>query len=170
MASKSKIFKTIGITLIIVLVVIQFIHPERNLSNDTSNDITKKYTVPDTVQSILRTSCYDCHSNHTEYPWYANIQPVAWWLDHHIDEGKGELNFNTLSSYRIGRQYRKLEKITKEVNDGGMPISSYTLIHRYAILNDGQKKLVADWANSIHDSIKASYPADSLKMPKRKPN
>ena len=170
MASKSKIFKTIGITLIIVLVVIQFIHPERNLSNDTSNDITKKYTVPDTVQTILRTSCYDCHSNHTEYPWYANIQPVAWWLDHHIDEGKGELNFNTLSSYRIGRQYRKLEKITKEVNDGGMPISSYTLIHRYAILNDGQKKLVADWANSIHDSIKASYPADSLKMPKRKPN
>ena len=170
MASKSKIFKTIGIALIIVLVVIQFIHPERNLSNDTSNDITKKYTVPDTVQSILRTSCYDCHSNHTEYPWYANIQPVAWWLDHHIDEGKGELNFNTLSSYRIGRQYRKLEKITKEVNDGGMPISSYTLIHRYAILNDGQKKLVADWANTIHDSIKASYPADSLKMPKRKPN
>ena len=170
MASKSKIFKTIGITLIIVLVVIQFIHPERNLSNDTSNDITKKYTVPDTVQTILRTSCYDCHSNHTEYPWYANIQPVAWWLDHHIDEGKGELNFNTLSSYRIGRQYRKLEKITKEVNDGGMPLSSYTLIHRSAILNDGQKKLVADWANSIHDSIKASYPADSLKMPKRKPN
>jgi len=168
MTSKSKIFKTIGIILVLVIIVIQFIHPVRNLSNDSSNDITKKYTVPDTVQVILRTSCYDCHSNHTEYPWYANIQPVAWWLDHHVDEGKRDLNFNNFSSYRIGRQYHKLEKITKEVNDGGMPISSYTLIHRYAILSDGQKKLVADWANSIHDSIKASYPADSLKMPKRK--
>ena len=168
MASKSKTFKTIGVVLVVILIIIQFIHPERNLSNDTSNDITKKYTVPDTVQAILKTSCYDCHSNHTEYPWYANIQPVAWWLEHHVDEGKGELNFNTFESYRIGRQYRKLEKITKEVNDGGMPITSYTLIHRYAILSDGQKKLVADWANSIHDSIKASYPADSLKMPKRK--
>jgi aromatic ring-opening dioxygenase catalytic subunit (LigB family) len=79
------------------------------------------------------------------------------------------LNFNTFSSYRIGRQYHKLEKIAKLVNEGEMPISSYTLIHRYAKLDDAQKKLVADWANSLHDSIKASYPADSLKMAKRKP-
>ena len=170
MASKGKIIKNTGIAVLVVLVIIQFFHPSRNVSNDTSNDITKKYTVPDTVQAILKASCYDCHSNHTEYPWYANIQPVAWWLDHHVDEGKRDLNFNAFSSYRIGRQYHKLEKITKEVNEGEMPLTSYTLIHRYAILTDGQKKLVADWANSIHDSIKASYAADSLKMPKRKPN
>ena len=50
-----------------------------------------------------------------------------------------------------------------------MPLSSYTLIHRYAKLDDGQRKLVADWANAIHDSIKANYPADSLKKPQRRP-
>ena len=169
MASKSKIIKNIGIGLVIVLVVIQFFHPERNESNIVTYDISTKYPVSDTVKALLKASCYDCHSNHTEYPWYNNIQPVAWWLGHHIDEGKRELNFNTFSSYRIGRQYHKLEKIAKEVNEGEMPINSYTLIHRYAKLDEGQRKLVSDWANSIHDSIKASYPADSLKMPQRKP-
>ena len=170
MNSKGKILKYIGLGLAVILIVIQFFHPERNQSNDISQDITLKYPMPDTVRALIKSSCYDCHSNHTEYPWYANIQPIAWWLDHHIDEGKRELNFNTFSSYRIGRQYHKLEKIAKEVNDGGMPISSYTLIHRYAKLDESQKKLVADWANSIHDTIKAAYPADSLKMPKRRPN
>jgi hypothetical protein len=169
MASKGKISKRIGIALIIVLIAIQFIHPERNLSGDTANDISKKYTVPDTVQAILKTSCYDCHSNHTDYPWYYNIQPVAWWLAHHVNEGKEDLNFNEFTSYRIGRQYRKLDKISKEVNEGEMPLESYTLIHRYAVLSDAQRKLVSDWATSVHDSIKASYPADSLKAPKRRP-
>jgi hypothetical protein len=169
MTSKGKIIKNIGLGLLVVLVIIQFFRPERNLSNDTTNDITKKYTVPDTVQTLLKASCYDCHSNNTVYPWYANIQPVAWWLANHVNEGKDELNFNTFAEYRIGRQYRKLEKIAKEVNDGGMPLSSYTLIHGYAKLDEGQRKLVADWANAIHDSIKATYPADSLKKPQRRP-
>jgi hypothetical protein len=169
MTSKGKIIKNIGLALLVVLVVIQFIHPARNLSNDTSNDISKKYGVPDTVKAILKTSCNDCHSNHTEYPWYANIQPVAWWLEHHVNEGKEELNLNEFAGYRIARQYHKLEEIAKQVNEGEMPMSSYTLIHGYAKLDDGQRKMVSDWANAIHDSIKASYPADSLKRPQRKP-
>ncbi len=168
MTINPKTLKTAGIVLLIALIVIQFIHPKPNASGDTANDISKKYAVPDTVLAILRSSCYDCHSNHTEYPWYNNIQPVAWWLDHHVNEGKHDLNFNEFASYRINRQYHKLEQIAKEVNEGEMPISSYTLIHRYAKLDEGQRKLVADWANGIRDSIKASYPADSLVMPKRK--
>ncbi len=169
MASKRKLAKNIGLGLLVVLVIIQFFRPARNESNETTFDISTKYPVPDTVKAILKASCYDCHSNHTEYPWYANVQPVAWWLANHVNEGKGELNFNTFAKYRIGRQYNKLDKIAKEVNEGEMPLSSYTLIHRYAKLDDGQRKLVADWANSIHDSIKATYPADSLKRPQRKP-
>jgi hypothetical protein len=169
MVSKSKIFKRAGIFLLVLLVVIQFIRPTRNLSNDVSHDISTKYPIPDTVKAILKTSCYDCHSNHTEYPWYANIQPVAWWLGDHVNEGKRELNFNAFASYRISRQYNKLHKIAEEVKEGEMPISSYTLIHGYAKLDEGQRKLVSDWANAIHDSIKATYPADSLKRPQKKP-
>ena len=167
MVSKGKIVKNSGIGLLAILVVIQFFHPSRNQSDNIASDISTKYPIPDTVKALLKASCYDCHSNHTEYPWYANIQPVAWWLGHHVDEGKDELNFNEFASYRIGRQYRKLEKIATEVNEGEMPISSYTLIHGYAKLNDAQRKLVADWANSVQDSIKATFPADSIKKPER---
>ncbi len=166
---KKKIISYALIVLAITLVAIQFVHPARNLSGEVTNDICTKYPMPDTVKSILKASCADCHSNHTEYPWYANIQPVAWWLEDHISEGKRELNFNNFAAYRIGRQYHKLEKIAKEVNEGDMPITSYTIIHSYAKLDEGQRKLVADWANSLHDSIKATYPADSLKVVKRKP-
>jgi hypothetical protein len=164
-----KILKTVGIVLVISLVVIQFFHPERNQSNVTANDISTKYPMPDTVKALLKVACNDCHSNHTDYPWYANIQPVAWWLANHINEGKDELNFNEFAGYRIGRQYRKLEKISHEVNEGDMPLTSYTLIHGYARLNDAQRKLIADWADSIHDTIKANYPADSLKKPQKMP-
>jgi Haem-binding domain len=164
-----KKIKTVGLAVLAGLIIIQLIRPERNLSNDTSHDISVLYKVPDTVKAILKTSCNDCHSNLTEYPWYANIQPVGWWLTHHVNEGKEELNFNNFASYRIGRQYFKLEKLAHEVHEGEMPLSSYTLIHRHAALSEGQKKILTDWANAIHDSIKAAYPADSLKRPSRGP-
>ena len=165
---KKKILKYFGICLLIALVAIQFFHPQKNLSNDMSNDISKKFPVPDTIRKILKASCYDCHSNVTVYPWYSNIQPVDWWLQDHVDEGKRELNFNEFSSYRTFRQYHKLEKIKKEVEEDGMPLSSYTLIHGYAKLSDAQKDLLKNWANSLHDSLKAKYPSDSLINPHRR--
>ena len=94
-----KIIKPIAWVLLAALVVIQFFKPERNLSSikgPAANDISKLYPVPQEVASILKTSCYDCHSNNTHYPWYSNFQPVAWWLDDHIKEGKKEINFSTL--------------------------------------------------------------------------
>ena len=153
--------------LFVLLVLIQFIHPSRNESGDTTYQLSTKYAVPAPVQSILKTSCYDCHSNRTIYPWYANIQPVAWWLTHHVNEGKEELNFDEFATYRIRRQYHKLEEITKQMDEQEMPLTSYTLIHRHALLSNEQRLLLSEWANSLRDSIKANYPADSLKMPKR---
>ena len=102
-----KFFKRFLLLLLLVFIGIQFFRPAKNKSEGISaNDITAKYAVPDDVKAILKTSCYDCHSNNTNYPWYSNIQPVAWWLKDHIDEGKRELNFSEFASYRIGRQYR----------------------------------------------------------------
>ena len=168
MALLNKNIKRSAYLLIGILVVIQFIRPARNESNDDSNNIAKKYPVPAEVQTILRTSCYDCHSNHTDYPWYANIQPVAWWLANHVNEGKDELNFSEFAAYRPFRQYWKLDKLCKEIKEGEMPLSSYTLIHRHAIMNPEQIQIVTAWAQSIRDTMKATYPADSLAKPKKK--
>jgi hypothetical protein len=77
------------------------------------------------------------------------------------------LNFSEFASYRIGRQYKKLEEINEQVKEGEMPLSSYTLIHTDAKLNDQQKLSLATWVESVRDSIEAKYPADSLKLPKR---
>ena len=155
------------ITVLIALVVIQFFHPKKNLSGDLTNDISKKFPVPDSVLQILKTSCYDCHSNHTDYPWYSKIEPVDWWLTSHINDGKRGLNFNEFSSYRVAKQYKRLADINELVEKRDMPLTSYTLIHRYAILSDMQISSVKQWANALRDTIKASYPADSLVLPKR---
>lgn len=163
-----KILKRAARVLLVLLIIIQFFRPERNVGGDVTNDITKRYPVPDSVQRILRTSCYDCHSNRTDYPWYANIQPVGWWLQHHINEGKRGLNFSEFSTYRIAKQYNRFEKTTKLIKENEMPLNSYLLIHRYAILSDSQKQIIMNWADALHDSIKANYPRDSLIMPKRK--
>lgn len=156
--------KPLALFLLAMLIVIQFFRPAKNLSlnTDTNNDISKTYHVPIDVQKILQTSCYDCHSNNTKYPWYSTIQPVGWWLANHIQEGKKELNFSEFESYRVRRQYKKLEEIIDQVKDDEMPLSSYTLIHRNAILTKDQKLRIADWAVAARDSIKANYPADSL--------
>ncbi len=160
-----KVFKNLLLLLLVVVIILQFIHPEKNISSPDSlltNDISKVYLVPDSINKILQISCYDCHSNNTIYPWYSKIQPVAWWLNNHIVEGKREVNFSEFATYRIGRQYKKLEEIIKQVKEDEMPLSSYTLIHRNAILTADQKSVIANWAASIKDSIKAKYPADSL--------
>lgn len=151
--------------LLIAFVVIQFFHPGKNTDNTpsaTANDVNKVFPTSDNVQSILERSCYDCHSNNTRYPWYAEVQPVAWWLNDHIEEGKREVNFNEFSTYRPGRQYKKLEEIIEQVKEDEMPLSSYTLIHKDAVLNKEQKLALSSWANAAMDSMKARYPADSL--------
>jgi hypothetical protein len=165
-----KFIKSIALLLLAALIIIQFFRLEKNLSSidgPEANDISKVYPVPQEVAFILKTSCYDCHSNNTHYPWYANFQPVAWWLADHIKEGKKEINFSEFASYRIGRQYKKLEEIKKQVEEGEMPLQSYTTIHGDAKLSAAQKEILAQWASTTRDSIKANYPADSLLRPKK---
>ncbi|MCX6291399.1 MAG: heme-binding domain-containing protein [Bacteroidetes bacterium] len=159
-----KIFKKVRWILLAAFIIIQFFHPEKNSSTTPSpNHISKVFPVPDDVQKIFDVSCNDCHSNNSHYPWYFNIQPVAWWMNDHIEEGKGELNFDEYASYRLRRQYHKFEKIAEEVKEDEMPLGSYTLIHRNAILDENQKQVIEHWCEAMRDSMKVKYPADSLK-------
>lgn len=165
-----SILKFMGIVLLVAFIVIQFFRPTKNSSAnpaDFANDISNVHAVPNDVQLILQTSCYDCHSNNTEYPWYSNIQPVAWWLNDHVLEGKKEINFSEFASYRIGRRYKKIEEIIEQVEEDEMPLNSYTIVHRNAALNKTQKLSLSNWATAIRDSMKVQYPADSLKRPQK---
>jgi len=151
--------KKILIGIIAIFIVIQFIHPQKNISAAPGGQhIEKLYLMSDSVKTVLQKACYDCHSNNTRYPWYNNIQPVAWWLRHHIDEGKDELNFSEFGTYKPKRQLKKLKEITHEVQEGDMPLDSYTWTHKDAILTDAEKNLVIDWATATARQIAAANP------------
>jgi hypothetical protein len=155
--------KKIGLGLLICLVIIQFIRPAKNTNTiDVSKQITAVAAVPENVNVILKKACNDCHSNNTNYPWYSNIQPVYFWLNDHIKEGKREINFDEFATYRLRRQYHKMEELIEQVKEGEMPLSSYTLIHKDAKLTDAEKGTLTGWAQGIMDSMKAKYPIDSL--------
>jgi len=162
-----KVFKKILIGLLVVFIVAQAFRPSKNLSNDTTKDISKSYAVPDSVKTILAKACNDCHSNNTRYPWYAEIQPVAWWLGDHIKEGKSKINFNEFSGYRIAKQYKRLEDCMDEVKEGGMPLPAYTWFHKDAVLTAAEKHALLNWFENIRDIIKARYPPDSLLIKKK---
>ena len=159
--------KKILIILIIVLVLIQFFRPAKNISiAKSTTDISNIYQMPNDVSLILDKACNDCHSNNTKYPWYLNIQPVAWWLDNHIREGKEELNFSEFGTYSLARQYHKLEEVKKQVDENEMPLGSYTIIHTDAKLTDAENKTLTNWTEGIRAEMKNKYPADSLIMKK----
>ena len=159
----NKKLKKILLVLLVLFIIIQVFRPEKNRSARLSvNDISSKYNVPDDVRNILKVSCNDCHSNNTAYPWYAEIQPIAWWLSNHVNEGKKELDFSEFAAYPIRRQYKKLEEINEQVKQNEMPLKSYVMLHQDAKLTDQQKVLIANWVTSLRDNFKASYPPDSL--------
>jgi hypothetical protein len=143
--------KKILIACLVLLVVIQFVRlSPNNGDGHGEKEISKKYNVPAEVQAILEQSCYDCHSNHTNYPWYTNIQPIGWWIQiSHVNDGKRHLNFSEFASYPEKRAKKKIEEIADEIREGGMPLGSYTFIHRDAVLTGPQSKTLIDWAESL---------------------
>jgi len=144
--------KKIILALVAILIVMQFFQPQSNQSNQTTNlHIEKLYDVPQRVKAVLAKSCYDCHSDHTFYPWYHRIQPVAWYMATHINEGKRELNFSNFGGYSKRKQRNKFRSMSNQVMKEEMPLSSYTFIHRNAKLSPKEKQILIAWFNRMEE-------------------
>ncbi|WP_223151689.1 heme-binding domain-containing protein [Chitinophaga varians] len=150
-----KKFKWIAAILLLAFGSMQLFRPAKNQGDpqDLTADIGHVYTMPDSVHTLLQQACYDCHSNHTRYPWYADIQPAGWWLASHIREGKKELNFQEYGQYPPKRQRNKLKRIKEQLITGAMPLSSYTLIHREAIWTPAQRQAVIVFIDSTLEKL-----------------
>jgi hypothetical protein len=161
--------RKILIAVIAILVVIQFFRPEKNVSGENQYDVATRYAMSDSVKNILAVACNDCHSNRTEYPWYSNVQPIAWWLNHHVEDGKRHLNFSDFTSSKISRQNHKFEETIEVLEEGEMPLASYTWLglHPQANLTIEEKNTLIHWARTQMDTLKAQYPPDSLVMKRR---
>lgn len=148
-----KILIAIGIVFI-VFIIIQFIQPARNKSYQLlATDIFKTISIPDSVQTIIKNACYDCHSNNTNYPWYSNVQPMGWLMARHIVEGKVNLNFSEFGSYPTRIQLSKLNGIANSIRDNIMPLRSYKLMHKNAQLSTNEKTKIINWAEQSKVNI-----------------
>ena len=149
-----KIFKIIAWLALIALVVIQFFTVDDNYSKAVpSSDFLLVNKVPATIANTLQVSCYDCHSNNTDYPWYGKIQPFAWYLEDHIAHGKEELNFNEWDTYSDRRKSSMLRSMISQIESGEMPMESYTLIHREAIMDSVATQSVVNYL----EELKSNY-------------
>ena len=156
--------KKILFSLLLILLLLQIFRPKQdNIAKIASPaNINNSFTVPADIDQNLKQSCYDCHSNKTTYPWYYQVQPVGWWLDDHIKEGKKELNFDEFGTYSLRRQYKKLEEIGEMVDKEEMPLTSYTLIHQNAKISLEQKRQMVSWTDQLLNEMRSKYPVDSL--------
>ena len=134
----------IVIAVVAVLIGIQLIPVDRS-----NPPVRGEIQAPSMVSEVLRKSCYDCHSNETEWPWYSHVAPVSWMVAHHVGEGREELNFSTWSQLSEKDQAKMIHEISEETSDGEMPIRSYLIFHPEAKLSDQDLKTLRDWAEAV---------------------
>ena len=145
--------KKIALLILLVLMGIQFIRPDKNESGyESLVNFEQETQMPSHIKGIMQKNCYDCHSRQTTYPWYAEITPISHWLDHHIKEGKEHLDLTQWGTWNYQIKDHKLDELIEEVEEGEMPLDSYTWIH--GSLNDAEKELLINWAKNVRTSLK----------------
>ena len=150
----SKKAIAIVVFLIVVLVGIQWIPPTLNKSKALNeNDLFLNYSVPKGIELKIKSACYDCHSNNTFYPWYADFQPFRLIIDKHVVQGKKELNFNEFMLYSNRRKRSKLNSVINQIENKEMPLSSYQLLHSNARINEQEMIDMISWLKKIKDNL-----------------
>lgn len=149
-----KWLKVVLVTLVIALTVIQFFPIQTNTGEFLDGaDFIGINEPPDRIGKLIVSSCYDCHSNRTEYPWYSHVQPIGWLLQYHIDNGKSELNFSEYGHYSDRRKRMKLESSINQIEDGEMPLFSYTILHPEAKLSNADKRMLIDYLTNLKEDL-----------------
>jgi hypothetical protein len=146
--------KQILFVVLIVFILIQFMQPARNQSGQVlQGEFSNLYRVPNSVDTLFKNACFDCHSNNSSYPWYFYIQPVGWLLARDIKNGKAKLNFDEVGSLSSRRQISKLREVENRIKDGTMPILMYQFMHPGARLTEEERRLLIDWIQKTKDTI-----------------
>jgi len=159
---RTKTFaKWIGLGLLLNLLIIQFIQPARTApAIAPGHDLRTSPQAPGPqAAAVLRAACYDCHSSETKWPWYGYVAPVSWWLADHIKDARERLNFSDWPANNPRLLKKKLHQIRDEVDDGSMPLPSYTWMHPAARLTAAEKNHITDWADQEADKINLPAPA-----------
>ncbi|MFQ5446965.1 MAG: heme-binding domain-containing protein [Saprospiraceae bacterium] len=159
--------KNILLALPLLLVIIQFFQIDKTTPpHEAVKDFIALENPPLEIATLLHDACYDCHSNLTEYPWYTNVQPVAWWINNHINEGRQHLNFSNWGSYNAKKKAHKAEELVEMVSEKEMPLKSFTWMHPEARLTNLQRKKMVDWLKTVETKKKKIFSSTArMKLP-----
>lgn len=149
-----RILRILLITLVVFIIIIQFIPNELPESSfDETKDLLYLEQVPENIRVILKTSCYDCHSNQTEYPWYSHVAPVSWLVIKDIRNGREKVNLSEWSNLKRRTKIKVLSNISDEIKSGEMPLPVYLIMHRDAKLDEQQQKELIEWTDQMIEKI-----------------
>lgn len=133
--------KKIGIGLVIILALMQFKQIDKtNPEYNEAEDFITITQPSEEMATLIKAACYDCHSHQAKYPWYSNVAPISWMVEHHIEEGREHLNFSKWGSYDTKKANHKLEECIEEIEEGEMPMKPYVVMHSEAKMSKEQKK------------------------------
>lgn len=140
--------------MLVILVLIQFYPYEKPMVNiDNPNDLLKNNKAPKSVANLLKSSCYDCHSYETTFPWYSNIAPVKWLVYNDINKGREELNFSEWNIINKDDKAEILDDISTVLLDEEMPLKKYILLHPEAKLSLEDRENIANWAELLLEDL-----------------
>jgi len=127
---------------IIILIALQLIPIERS---NPSTDQNIALHPPKEVESILKKACYDCHSNETKWPFYANIAPLSFSISSHIKDGRKALNFSEWKNIDPKIKTKRIQRAIKTIKNGMMPLPTYLWLHDEAKLTKEEKRVLTTW-------------------------
>jgi hypothetical protein len=136
---KKAIFIFVGVcvALFVLIQLIPYGHDHTNPS--VTSQI--KWDSPQT-EKLVRSTCYDCHSNETTWPWYSNIAPASWLLQRDVEEARMNVNFSVQDNSNI-----EARELIRQIQSGKMPPPQYLIIHTNANLSAEQKQQLIDGIN-----------------------
>ena len=136
-----NILKMVGTGLIALLAGIQLIPVDRD-----NPPVTAGFDGPPEVEAVLKTACYNCHSNETDWPWYAYVAPMKFAVADHVEEGRGEFNLSEWGSFTQEFKDHLRHEMWEEVEEGKMPLPNYVWLHPEAVLSREQKETLRQWS------------------------
>ena len=145
----------IALGIILVFAIMQLFRIDKKPYQEPDlNDIFEIEEATTELEVLVKTACYDCHSDQVKYPWYSNLAPISWWVQDHIDHGYKHFNFSAWGKYPSDKKAHKADEGVEMLEEEEMPLPSYTLIHRDAVLSKEERKMLMGWFKELEMKYK----------------
>ncbi len=136
--------------VLIGFVLIQFIPVDKtNAAVKSSVNFVDVKKTPPKISALIKSACYDCHSNETIYPKYAYFAPFSWSIKSHVNEGREHLNFSVWGTYNVDLKKSMLDKSIQTIQSKAMPLPGYIVYHKDANLSEAERTLLTKYFEEI---------------------